>query len=207
MTVLFLIITALVAYVIGGVNGAIITSRYVFRKDIRDYGSGNAGLTNFFRTFGLSGILVVIGIDVVKSLVSVLLGGALLGIEGERTVGMLFGGFCVMLGHVAPAMYAFRGGKGVLCAGTMILLVDWRAGLCCWLIFIIVVAFTRYVSLASCMACLMGPVFMAIFGHSGMEVLLTLLCALMAVVKHGENILRLIGGTESRINFGGAKKK
>ena len=67
MTVLFLIITAICAYFLGGLNGAIIISKYIYRKDIRKYGSGNAGLTNFFRTYGGFQSLLVIVIDVLKA--------------------------------------------------------------------------------------------------------------------------------------------
>lgn len=207
MRVLFLIITAICAYFLGGLNGAIITSRFVFHQDIREHGSGNAGLTNFHRTYGVAGIAMVLAIDVLKSVVAVLIGGALMNVVGEKTVGQLFAGFCLMLGHIFPAFYQFKGGKGVLCAGTLILMVDPVVGLCCWAAFIVVVIFTHYVSLASMIACLLGPVFLAVFKYSGLEVVLTLLCALMVVVKHAENILRLIGGTENKLSFGKSAKK
>ena len=202
MRTLLLIIIAIVAYFCGGLNGAIISSRFIFHDDVRKHGSGNAGLTNFHRTYGTKGAAMVIAIDVLKSVIAVLVGGWLLGTVGEKSVGQIFAGFCLIFGHIAPVLYGFRGGKGVLCAGTMILIVDPVAGLCCWAVFILVVIATRYVSLASMMACLLGPVFLAIFKHSGLEVLLTLLAALLVVIKHAENILRLIGGTESRLSFG-----
>ena len=202
MRALFLIITAICAYFLGGINGAIITSRFVFRQDIREHGSGNAGLTNFHRTYGVAGIAMVLAIDVLKSVIAVLIGGALMGIVGEKTVGQLFAGFCLMMGHIFPAFYQFRGGKGVLCAGTFLLMVDPVVGLCTWGVFIVLVICTRYVSLASMIGGLMAPVFMAVFKHSGLEVVLTLLCALLVVVKHAENILRLIGGTENKLSFG-----
>lgn len=207
MRVLLLILIAVIAYFLGGLNGAIISSRFIFHDDVRRHGSGNAGLTNFHRTYGTKGAAMVLAIDVLKSVIAVLVGGWLLGTVGEKGVGQLFAGFCLILGHVAPVLYGFRGGKGVLCAGTMILIVDPVAGLCCWAVFIIVVICTRYVSLASALACLMGPVFLAVFKHSGLEVVLTLLAALMVVIRHGENILRLIGGTENKLSFGGQKQQ
>ena len=205
MRTLLLIVIAAIAYFCGGLNGAIISSRFIFHDDVRKHGSGNAGLTNFHRTYGIKGTAMVIGIDVLKSVVAVLVGGWLLSIVGEKTLGQVFAGFCLILGHIAPVLYGFRGGKGVLCAGTMILIVDPVAGLCCWAVFLLVVICTRYVSLASMLACLSGPVFMVIFKHGGLEVLVVLLAALMVVVKHAENILRLIGGTESRLSFGQKK--
>lgn len=207
MRVLLLILTAIIAYLLGGLNGAIITSRFLYHKDVRKYGSHNAGLTNFHRTFGVRGVVMVIGVDVLKSVLAVLMGGWLLAIVGEKTVGQLFGGFCLMLGHILPIMYQFRGGKGVLCAGTMILLVDWRVGLICWAAFIIVIIFSHYVSLASMIACLLAPIVMPMFDFSALEIVLTLFCALLVVVKHAENILRLIGGTENKLSFGKPTQK
>ena len=202
MRTLILIIIAVIAYFCGGLNGAIISSRYIFHDDVRKHGSGNAGLTNFHRTYGTKGVLMVIAIDVIKSVIAVLIGGWLMAGVGEKGVGQIFAGFCLIMGHIAPVFHGFRGGKGVLCAGTMILIVDPVAGICCWAAFILVVICTRYVSLASMVACLLGPVFLAVFKHSGLEVLLTLLAALLVVVKHSENILRLIAGTESRLVIG-----
>ena len=207
MTALLLIIAAVCAYILGGLNGAIITSRFFFRQDIREHGSGNAGLTNFHRIYGTAGIALVLAIDVLKSVIAVLIGGALLSAVGEKDVGQIFAGFCLMMGHIFPVFYQLRGGKGVLCAGTLILIVDPVVGLCCWAVFILVVICTRYVSLASMLACLSAPIFMVVFKYSGLEVLLILLCALLVVFKHGENVLRLIGGTENRLSFGKTAKK
>jgi glycerol-3-phosphate acyltransferase PlsY len=208
MTVVLLVIIAVVSYLLGGVNGAIISSKFLWKKDIRDYGSGNAGLTNFFRTFGVAGVLLVLAIDVLKSVVAVLIGGALMGVEGEPVVGRLFAGFCLMLGHVYPAFFQFRGGKGVLCAGVIALMVDLRVGVICWLIFVLVVIFTRYVSLGSIVGAAFFPVCIWAFGHTGLEATLSLICSLLILFKHWDNIIRLIRGTESKLNIGktGPKK-
>ena len=119
---------AVVSYLLGSLNGAVIASKYVFHRDVREYGSGNAGLTNFYRTFGTPGLLIVLGTDVVKSLIAVLIGGAVMGIVEYPTVGKLFAGFCLMLGHIYPVFYGFRGGKGVVCAAVTLLCVDIRLG-------------------------------------------------------------------------------
>ncbi len=206
MKILLLIVIAIIGYILGGFNGAILTSQYIFHDDIRKHGSGNAGLTNFFRTYGLKGFVWVVGIDAVKTIIAVLLGGWLMNIIGEKSVGQLFAGFCVIMGHVAPVLHLFKGGKGVLCAGVMILMVDPIVGICCWAIFAVIVLFTRYVSLASCVSCLMGAIFMAIFKNGGLEVMLTFLCALVVVVRHYDNILRLVRGEESKIDFSRAQK-
>jgi glycerol-3-phosphate acyltransferase PlsY len=205
MTILFLILTAICAYFLGGINGAIISSRYLFKKDIRDFGSRNAGLNNFYRTFGLPGLVLVLITDVGKSVAAIFIGYGLLGVVGQPTVGMLFAGFCLMLGHFYPAFYQFRGGKGVLCAGVLALMVDWRVGVLCWLIFALVVVFTKYVSLGSILGMVCFPPLLLAFGYEGPAIPIALLCTLAVVVKHLPNIRRLINGTESRLNLGRPK--
>ncbi len=207
MRTLYLILTAIIAYGLGSINGAIITGRFVFHKDVRRYGSGNAGLTNYYRNFGTPGIVLLVLIDVLKAVAAVLIGGALLKSSDAREVGMLFGGFCMILGHMFPAYYQFRGGKGVLSGVTLAFLVDWRVGLCCLLTFLILVLFTRYVSLGSVVGSALFPVYLWIFGHDKLSIVLGVLCALLIVIKHAENIVRLIGGTESRLNLGGSRRR
>ena len=201
MKVVLLILTAAISYFLGGLNGAIISSTSFFHRDVRNYGSGNAGLTNYLRTFGTSSILLVILIDILKSVIAVSAGGWLMHFAGYLTVGKLFAGFCLVMGHMYPVYYNFRGGKGVLCTGVLTLMVDWRVGLVCWVVFAIVVLFTRYVSLGSMLGALCFPVFLWIFDYSALEGVLALLTSLLVLVKHGENILRLIGGTENKLDL------
>ena len=207
MRTLYLILTAIIGYCLGSINGAIIAGFFVHHKDVRRYGSRNAGLTNYYRNFGTPGLVVLVLIDVLKAVIAVLIGGALMNKVEAREVGMLFAGFCVILGHMFPALFQFRGGKGVLSGVTMAFLVDWRVGLCCLLTFLILVLFTRYVSLGSVVGSALCPVYLWVFGHEKLSIILGALCALLIVVKHAENIVRLIGGTERRINLGGSRKK
>ena len=201
MTVLLLILIAAIAYGLGGINGAIVASWVLHNKDVRNYGSHNAGLTNYFRTFGAAGVVVVIGIDIVKAVIAVLIGRALLGIVGAPVVGKLFAGFCLILGHMFPAFHRFKGGKGALCGEVLAFMVDWRVGLLMLVVFVLVIIFTRYVSLGSMLAALSFPILLWSFNYGTLEGILALLCALLVIVKHAENIVRLIGGTESKLNF------
>ncbi|MBQ2617987.1 MAG: glycerol-3-phosphate 1-O-acyltransferase PlsY [Oscillospiraceae bacterium] len=201
MKILLLVLSAAIAYGLGGINGAIVASWMTQHKDVRNYGSGNAGLTNYYRTFGAVGVALVIGIDIVKGVVAVLLGGALLGIVGQPTVGKLFAGFCLVLGHMYPAFHRFKGGKGVLCAAVVAFVLDWRIGLSLIGLFALVVLLTRYVSLGSILAALTFPVLVWAFGYTALDGLLVLLTALLIVVKHGENIQRLLRGTESKLKW------
>ena len=198
-----LFIVAVVAYLLGAVNGSIIASKYFFKKDIRELGSGNAGLTNFYRNFGTKGIVLVLVIDIIKTALAVWIGWALIKIHGHGMVGKLFAGFFVMLGHAFPVYYDFKGGKGVLCGGILVLMMDWRIGLLCWLVFLIAVVFTKYVSLGSICAGAMCPIGTAIFGGWWLQVVLALMCGLLLIVMHRQNILRLIAGKERKLELGG----
>ena len=124
-----IVLTALFSYLLGNLNGAILLSRLVEKDDVRRHGSGNAGFTNFFRNYGKATSLLVILIDGVKTALSCLLGGWLLGAYGLGTEGMLLGGLCATLGHDFPAFLGFRGGKGIVCGFAAALVTDWRIGL------------------------------------------------------------------------------
>ena len=180
---------AVFSYLLGGLNGAIIASKYVFHRDVRDYGSGNAGLTNFFRTFGAPGLAIVIGTDVLKTVIAVVAGGLIMGTQGAAATGQVFAGFCVMLGHIYPVFYGFRGGKGVLCAETMLLIVSFPTGLVSLLIFV-----------GSVCGALIAPI--GVLAACGkLPALLSLFCVILLVAKHRSNIRRLIEHKESKLSF------
>lgn len=199
----FLVLTALVSYFLGAVNGSIITSINLFHRDVRRYGSRNAGLTNFTRTFGTRGAVLVVLVDVIKTVIAVSFGRWLLGTQGYPQVGALFAGFCTMLGHVYPVFYGLRGGKAVLCGGVLTWMVDWRIGLICWVLFFIIFIFTRYVSLGSICCGLTFPAAAWAFGMPGLDIILALLCGLLLIFAHRENLVRLIRGTESKFGLPG----
>jgi len=207
LTTVFLILIAIESYFLGGLNGAIIISKYILRKDIRKYGSGNAGLANTYRTFGLVAAAIVLLIDILKSVIAILIGAGLMSFSGYPMVGKLFAGFCLMLGHTYPILYQFRGGKGALCAGVMAVMVDWRIGILCLGIFVGVIIFTRFVSLGSMIGSMVFPLAIWAFGYGGLEGLLGLLCALFVVFNHRSNIVRLYSGREPRLNFHGSQRK
>ncbi len=200
----YLCMTAVVSYMLGCTNGAIVSSMNLFSKDVREYGSNNAGLTNFYRVFGQTGLPWVLFIDITKSLVSVFLGGLLLKPFGMEIFGKLLAGLFVMFGHMFPIYYKFKGGKGVLCAGVMVFVVDWRLGLIVIGVFILTVLLSRYVSLGSILAGISFPVSAFFFGYRGLDLIMASLCAILMISKHWSNIKRLASGTESKFSL---KKK
>ena len=205
---LMLALTAIIGYIMGSVNGSIIVARFLFGSDVRRQGSGNAGLTNFYRTYGITGIVGVIAIDVLKGVLGTLIGGLLLnlaapaGFEAEFTdVGRLVATFCVILGHVFPIFYDFKGGKGILTGVSCVFVVDYHAAIIALVIFAIVVVATHYVSLGSVLSTLSVPVTLLANGFSGICMILTIVSVALIVIKHAENISRLIHHKEPKISF------
>jgi len=202
---LLLTAVAIPAYLLGSVNGSIIASMCFYRKDIREYGSGNPGLTNFYRVFGKGGALLVILIDAAKTVLPVLLSGWLFGrFLGDDMVmfGRLIAGMFVLTGTCYPIFYKFKGGRGVLVEGTILIIVDWRIALIAWGVFIIITLVTRYVSLASILGAVSFPVGQALIGIGGWrELAAASLCAILIIARHHPNIKRLIKGEESKLNF------
>ena len=205
---LMLALTAIIGYIMGSVNGSIIVSRFLFGSDVRRQGSGNAGLTNFYRTYGITGIVGVIAIAELKGVLGTLLGALLLnlaapaGFEAEFTdVGRLVATFCVILGHVFPIFYGFKGGKGILTGVSCVFVVDYHAALIALVIFAIVVVATHYVSLGSVLSTLSVPVTLLANGFSGICMILTIVSVALIVIKHAENISRLIHHKEPKISF------
>lgn len=205
--------TALAAYLLGCFNGAVIVSKYILRDDVRNHGSGNAGLTNFHRTFGGPLTFVVILCDVLKAVAAVLIGvwmfgffgGGWVGIFGHMMDGALFGkywaGLFCLLGHMFPCMFHFKGGKGILSGGTVALMIDWRVALVVWGGFLVLVILTRYVSLGSVWAGASFP-FISLFVFRDVIIfVLALILGGLVVWQHRGNIKRLLSGTESKFSL------
>ena len=189
---------AVAAYFLGCFNGAVIVSKYILRDDVRKHGSGNAGLTNFFRTFGGPLTLVVILCDVVKAILAILLAEALIGFfPFAKYWGALF----CLLGHMFPCMFHFKGGKGILSGGTIAIMIDWRVALVVWGGFIILAIVTKYVSLGSCWAGASFPFATWFVFQDPVVTVLAVLIGGMILFMHRSNIKRLLNGTESKFSF------
>ena len=197
------LVTVLLGYFLGCLNGSVMVSHFIIRDDVRQHGSGNAGLTNFYRTYGAKYALGVILFDMGKTVIACLLGGFLLrhGL-GDWTLGVLIGGLGCELGHMFPVFFGFKGGKGILCSGTLLLLLDWRIAAVGWGLFALLWLTTRYVSLGSVSGAVSFPVTTLIFCPGNWTVfVLSLLIAALVIWAHRENISRLLHGTESRFRW------
>ena len=196
--VVALLPVAVITYFCGCFNGAVIVSKYILRDDVRNHGSGNAGLTNFYRTFGGPLTLAVILTDVLKAILALVIGGMMLGGTTFSQYGSAL--FC-LLGHLFPCMFHFKGGKGILSGGAAVILIDWRVALVVWGGFIILAVLTKYVSLGSVWA---GGSFPFITWYCFPNVVIVVLAFIIGGLilwQHRANIKRLLAGTENKFSL------
>ena len=196
---MLLLVTA-ACYLLGCFNGAVIVSKYILRDDVRNHGSGNAGLTNFYRTFGGPLTAVVILTDVLKAVIAVLLGSWLLGFI-DPLFGKYWAGVFCLLGHMFPCMFRCGGGKGILSGGTIAIMLDWRIALVVWGGFLLLTILTRYVSLGSLWAGASFPFVTWYCYPDPVIVVLGFACGGLVVWQHRANIKRLLSGTENKFSL------
>ncbi|MGM9607751.1 MAG: glycerol-3-phosphate acyltransferase [Oscillospiraceae bacterium] len=198
------LIAAVIAYLCGCFNGAVIVSKYILHNDVRNHGSGNAGMTNFHRVFGGPLTFVVILTDVLKAVVAVLVGMWLFSVFGGSelvTLGKYWAGTFCLLGHMFPCMFHFKGGKGILSGGTIAIMIDWRVALVVWGGFLILAVLTRWISLGSCWAGLSFP-FVTWFVYRDLFcTALAVVCGALILWKHRGNMKRILKGTESKFSL------
>lgn len=224
---LAMLLAVMIAYLLGSISFAIIITKIFSKKDIRDFGSGNAGATNVLRSQGkLPALLTTLG-DLGKSILAVFVGGLLLKTvqlqpldamasirplmydpENLTLVGCYLAGFFCIIGHMYPLFFGFRGGKGVMTTLGMTLLLDWKVAVLLLAIFAIVVLCTRMVSLGSIVAAIGLPIatwaFRTYVYHQEWPTVwfcTAMVTAISAIVifKHRSNIVRIIKGTENKI--------
>lgn len=201
------IAVALIAYLLGSINFAIIISGKKYKEDIRSHGSKNAGMTNMMRTYGKGAAAWTLAGDALKAIVACSIGYLAMGQLGAYTAGL----FC-MLGHVFPLYYGFKGGKGVVTAAATILMTDPLVFLILFTLFVIMVAIWRYISLASITCMGLYPLILSFTtklfaGKISPFILFTVLMTLLIIGKHWPNIERLREGTESKFSFKKSVKK
>lgn len=217
MSILCYIITALAAYALGSLNFAVIISKLKYNDDIRKYGSGNAGMTNMLRTYGKGDAALTFAGDMLKTMVSIVIGMLLVGGVGA---GNYVAGFFAILGHVYPIYYKFKGGKGVVAAATTILMLDPRIFLILVTVFIVIVAISRYISLGSVVCAMLYPLLVYVvnktawLGMNGavreflyVSVIFAFVIGLFIIILHRKNIERLMTGKESKISLKSKKDK
>lgn len=201
------VLFALIGYLMGSLNFAVIISKLRYKEDIRSFGSGNAGATNMSRTYGkAAGVLTLLG-DILKTVIPVFAAKLLLG----EVYGYMTGLFCA-LGHAFPCYYKFKGGKCVAVTAAIALILEPIMFVILLVIFASTVIFTKYVSLASIFSALIYPVLLHNivtikygFGHAG--IIFVIINCLLVVYLHRSNIKRLLDGKENKFVFKKSQKE
>lgn len=223
MLYIIAVLTALAAYLIGSISGAIILSKKISGEDIRTEGSKNAGTTNMLRVHGKKAALFTLLIDVLKGVAATLIGVALDSIiakngtygafESTYLLGSMkyIAAVFAVAGHDFPIYFGFRGGKGVATSIGVVLVLDWRIGLIVLAAALIIMLTTRYVSLGSISAAVIYvcsvAVYMVAEGSFNIPYFIcALLLSLLIIVKHHANIVRLKNGEENKLSFKSKKK-
>ena len=201
-----ILIGILVSYLLGNLNGAVCMSA-LKHDDVRSHGSGNAGLTNYIRNYGVGSALYVVLIDAGKAVLACLVTGLLLRPYGYYAEGTALGGLGVMLGHTFPALLGFRGGKGILSGLFVAVVADWRIALLILGVFAVAYLLTGYVSLGSVLAAVAFAVGFAVLHYDNLTVMLCgIAMGSLAVFMHRGNIVRLLQGKERKTNLFGKGK-
>lgn len=200
MIIIKFIIVMICSYFIGNISPSTIIGKSK-GIDIKKAGSGNAGTTNALRVLGKKAALITLCIDILKGFLAVFIAVKLLNHDGYALFSALF----VFLGHVWPVLYGFKGGKGVATAFGALLAVRWEMALICLAIVILIVIFTRMVSLGSVCAAIIFPVLCFFMRRE--FILPGIIMALILIFKHRANIERILAGKESKISFSKGKDK
>ena len=208
MLILAILISALLSYLLGSFNSSILVVRLLKHQDIREFGSHNAGLTNTLRCFGKGCAALTLVGDLAKGIVAVLLSKGICELLGTgltaqndvHFIGYIAGIFAI-LGHVFPIYYHFKGGKGVLVGVSVFLGIDWKVFLCLIVIFAVVLAISKYVSLGSIIAAACWPRGDLPMWYLWLDTGPAALMGAWVIYMHRTNIQRLKAGNENKFSF------
>lgn len=199
MNALWIAAALLGAYLIGSLSFAVIVSRFMGLDDPRSYGSKNPGATNVLRSGNKAAALLTLAFDVLKGYGPVLLVLAYGSRVGLGTTVAAFVGLAAFVGHLWPVFFRFQGGKGVATAAGALMAINPWLGLATLLSFAIIVAFSRYVSLASIVAAAFAPFYQALIWGVQPALLALVVMSLLLIWRHEGNIKKLLAGKENKI--------
>lgn len=189
------IITAAAAYLIGSIPSGLILGKLFWHTDLREHGSHNIGATNAWRTLGKGAGIAVFIADSLKGQAGVMLGLSLVGTPLAAVVG----GLLAIIGHSFSLFLRFHGGKGVATSLGVLSMLMGDVTFMLFVLWFTIVYVTRYVSLGSVAAGVLAPILAALFGYPMEYLLFTAIAAVLVIVRHRENIKRLMNGTENKI--------
>ncbi len=209
------IIIAIIAYAIGSINFSVLISKKMAGFDVREKGSGNAGTTNMLRSVGKKAAVITLLCDILKGVVSIgiaLIAGNIVK-NVDKAVLVQIAGILVVVGHTFPIFFEFKGGKGVATSLGVIMMINWKIGLICLVFALVIMAFSRMVSMGSVGAAILFPVLTLfintnfIVQASGMKYFIfSVILAAMVIFNHRANIKRIANGTENKLSFKNTNK-
>ncbi len=177
----------------------------LYHVDVKSKGSGNLGTTNVLRVVGLKAGIITLVIDLGKTIIPMMLTRYVLftqyaPFELTSQLLVLYTALGAVCGHLFPFYLKFRGGKGIACMGACMLIYDWKLAAIGLAIFLSILIFTRYMSLASLTASVLFPIFVGITSHGDIHmILVTLLFTISAFYNHRQNIVRLMNHNENKL--------
>ena len=192
------LLALLLSYLFGSIPNGLWLCRALWHVDLRQHGSHNIGATNAWRTLGKGPGFLVFFLDMLKGLLAVWLGEMLVG----TPLVMILCGVLAIVGHSLSLFLRFHGGKGVATGLGVILMLMPKVTVIVFLVWLLLVLATRYVSLGSIVAAALVPVLALVFGYPALYVVFGVLAAALIIVRHRSNITRLLNGTENRISAG-----
>ncbi len=206
---IFNIITAVIAYLIGSINFSVILSKKMAGFDVREKGSGNAGTTNMLRSVGKKAAGLTLLCDILKGVVAILIAmfiGWAFKIENQSLL-VQIAGIAVVIGHTFPIFFGFKGGKGVATSLGILIMSNWQIGLICMVFGVLLIILTRMVSLGSCAAAVLFPVLTLFITENYIVTqgsgyfIYSILLAVIVLFNHRSNIKRILAGKENKISF------
>ena len=198
---IILLITAFIAYVFGSVSTLTAASVFIFHRDLHRIGKKRYFISNFRRLFGWLGFAKLLGVELVRDFVPVLMGGLLMSIKGHADIGFAFAGFCLVLGRVFPVFNNFRGSTASICLVCSMFCVDFSIGVAAAVVTAAVAWISRYLSLAA-IAGAATAILVTVLVVDGQ--LLTLLCVLTAalvLIRNLPALRRIPQGKELRLSL------
>jgi len=199
-----MLLVVVIGYFLGSISSGVVLSKVIKKSDIRSQGSGNAGTTNMLRIHGKGMALITFLCDILKGVIAVYIGKAIVGGELGGVLGVLG----AVLGHNYPIFFGFKGGKGIATSFGSLLFVYPIQALAAFTVFLILVYFTHYVSVGSIVAAFTLPA-LVLLTTPFHPVIWTIMVFLgsMVIYRHKTNIVRLMQHKENKLDFSVFKKK
>ncbi|MBQ2644292.1 glycerol-3-phosphate 1-O-acyltransferase PlsY [bacterium] len=198
-----IIISAMIAYIIGSIPTGYIIVKSFTGQDIRQIGSGSTGATNVKRVMGKKWFFIVMILDALKGAIPVLVAKYIpyLQTSSEKLMGLtaVIAAIFVLIGHSKSIFLGFTGGKSVASGVGTILALSPYVGICIAVIWGIITYISKYVSLGSIIALALSPILMFLFGEPISYIIYSIIGAIYVIYLHRENIKRLISGNENKV--------